>query len=105
MMVEPLYDISVKCTYCENSFKTMKVRPSFKKASKTDTDFCVHYKDINPDFYVVRVCPFCGYAHTENFSDKWKPAQREVFYERVCSKLVHAQLLRRKNLGRYASEL
>lgn len=84
MMVEPLYEISVKCTYCENSYKTMKVRPSFKKASKTDTDFCVHYKDINPDFYVVRVCPFCGYAHTENFSDKWKPAQREDFYERVA---------------------
>ncbi|MBP1962595.1 DUF2225 domain-containing protein [Paenibacillus aceris] len=82
-MVEPLYEISVKCTYCDNSFKSMKVRPSFKKASKTDADFCVHYKDINPDYYVVRICPYCGYAHTENFSDKWKPAQREAFNEKV----------------------
>ncbi|MDR6881629.1 DUF2225 domain-containing protein [Bacillus sp. 3255] len=83
-MVEPLYEISVKCTYCDNSFKSMKVRPSFKKASKTDTDFCVHYKTINPDYYVVRICPYCGYAHTENFSDKWKPEQREAFYEKVA---------------------
>lgn len=83
-MVEPLYEISVKCTYCDNSFKSMKVRPSFKKASKTDADFCVHYRDINPDYYVVRICPYCGYAHTENFSDKWKPAQREAFDEKVA---------------------
>lgn len=83
-MVEPLYEISVTCTYCDNSFKSMKVRPSFKKAKKTDTDFCVHYKEINPDFYVVRICPYCGYAHTENFSDKWKPQQREAFHEKVA---------------------
>lgn len=82
-MVEPLYEISVTCTFCTNSFKTMKVRPSFKKATKSDSDFCLHYKDINPDFYVVRICPFCGYAHSENFSDKWTSAQREVFYEKV----------------------
>ncbi|NOU63414.1 DUF2225 domain-containing protein [Paenibacillus sp. LMG 31461] len=83
-MVEPLYDISVTCTYCTNTFKSKKVRPSFKKASKTDADFCLHYKDINPDFYVVRICPFCGYAHTENFSDKWTPAERAMFQEKVA---------------------
>ncbi|BFT69761.1 DUF2225 domain-containing protein [Paenibacillus sp. P36] len=83
-MVEPLYEISVKCTYCDNSFKSMKVRPSFKKASKTDADFCVHYKGINPDYYIVRICPYCGYAHTENFSDKWKSAQREAFHEKIA---------------------
>lgn len=83
-MVEPLYEISVNCTYCDNAFKTMKVRPSFKKATKTDADFCVHYKDINPDYYIVRICPYCGYAHTENFADNWKPAQREAFHEKVA---------------------
>ncbi|UKS27448.1 DUF2225 domain-containing protein [Paenibacillus sp. HWE-109] len=86
MMVEPLYEITVKCTFCDNAFKTMKVRPSFKKASKTDADFCVHYKDINPDYYVVRICPFCGYAHSENFSDKWKPDQKKAFYTEVSQK-------------------
>lgn len=82
-MVEPLYDITVTCNFCTNAYKTMKVRPSFKKAIKTDTDFCMHFKEINPDYYVVRICPFCGYAHTENFTDKWTTAQREIFYEKV----------------------
>ncbi|OAS15353.1 DUF2225 domain-containing protein [Paenibacillus oryzisoli] len=83
-MVEPLYEISVTCTYCTNTFKTKKVRPSFKKASRTDADFCLYYKDINPDFYVVRICPFCGYAHTENFSDRWTPGERAMFHEKVA---------------------
>ncbi|CAN7301080.1 DUF2225 domain-containing protein [Paenibacillus sp. LjRoot153] len=83
-MVEPLYEISVTCTYCTNTFKSKKVRPSFKKASKSDTDFCLHYKDINPDYYVVRICPFCGYAHTENFSDKWTSGERAIFHEKVA---------------------
>ncbi|KRE70758.1 DUF2225 domain-containing protein [Paenibacillus sp. Soil750] len=83
-MVEPLYEISVTCTYCTNTFKSKKVRPSFKKASKSDSDFCLHYKDVNPDYYVVRICPFCGYAHTENFSDKWTPGERAVFHEKVA---------------------
>ncbi|MGO4496522.1 DUF2225 domain-containing protein [Paenibacillus sp. 2RAB27] len=83
-MVEPLYEISVTCTYCTNTFKSKKVRPSFKKASKSDSDFCIHYKDVNPDYYVVRICPFCGYAHTENFSDKWTPGERAMFHEKVA---------------------
>ncbi|MEW9700620.1 DUF2225 domain-containing protein [Paenibacillus sp. SI8] len=78
-MIEPLYDTKVTCTFCTRTFTTKRVRPSFKKAMKTDTDFCMHYKDINPDFYVVRICPSCGYAHTENFSDSWNKAQREAF--------------------------
>ncbi|TXK84855.1 DUF2225 domain-containing protein [Paenibacillus sp. N3.4] len=83
-MVEPLYEISITCTYCTQSFKTMKVRPSFKKAIQTDADFCIHYKDVNPNFYVVRICPFCGYAHTENFSQTWKPAHKSIFQEKVA---------------------
>jgi uncharacterized protein len=83
-MVEPLYPINVKCNYCDNSFQTMRVRPSFKKATSTDTDFCVHYKEINPDYYVVRICPFCGYASTENFSDKITSAQKMLFEEKVA---------------------
>ncbi|OCT16650.1 hypothetical protein A8709_08220 [Paenibacillus pectinilyticus] len=83
-MVEPLYEISVTCTYCTNTYKSKKVRPSFKKATKSDSDFCLHYNEINPDYYVVRICPFCGYAHTENFSESWSPAQRAVFQEKVA---------------------
>jgi uncharacterized protein (DUF2225 family) len=82
-MVEPLFLITVKCTYCDNKFQTSRVRPSFKKAMQTDTDFYVNYKDINPDYYVVRICPYCGFASSENFSDILTSEQKADFEKKV----------------------
>ncbi|MCS7463524.1 DUF2225 domain-containing protein [Paenibacillus doosanensis] len=85
MAVEPLFQVKIDCAYCETSFQTSRVRPSFKKATRTDTDFCVHYKDVNPDYYVVRVCPACGYAATENMSEQFSPAQRDMFQTKIAA--------------------
>jgi uncharacterized protein (DUF2225 family) len=82
-LVEPLFSVKVNCVYCEVEFNTSRVRPSFKKTSKTDSDFGIHYKEINPEYYVVRVCPFCGLATTENFSEKINKDQRRAFEEKV----------------------
>lgn len=84
MAVEPLYQVNITCTYCGNSFQSSRVRPSFKKATQTDSDFCIHYKDINPNYYVVRICPFCGFSSTESFSDKMTAAQKALFGEKVA---------------------
>jgi uncharacterized protein (DUF2225 family) len=81
--VEPLYQIKVKCICCQASYQTSRVRPSFKRALKTDSDFCSYYKTINPDFYVVRVCPDCGFAATENFSEKLSEKQKTAYYEKM----------------------
>jgi uncharacterized protein (DUF2225 family) len=83
--VDPLYLIKVKCICCQASFKTSRVRPSFKKATKTDSDFCSYFKTVNPDFYVVRVCPDCGFAATENFSEKLSEKQKTAYYEKMGS--------------------
>ena len=37
-------------------------------AERTDTDFCTHFRDLNPYYYVIWVCPHCGFAaHEERF--------------------------------------
>jgi uncharacterized protein (DUF2225 family) len=82
-LVEPLFTVKVTCIYCEVEFNTSRVRPSFKKSTKSDTDFGIHYKDINPEYYVVRVCPFCGLATTESSSDKMTKVQIRAFEEKV----------------------
>ncbi|OMD04527.1 DUF2225 domain-containing protein [Paenibacillus sp. FSL R5-0636] len=79
----PLYSIKVKCCNCENEFSTSRVRPSLKKAVRRDADFCAYYKNENPDYYVVRVCPNCGFASTENSADKLTERQRKAFNEQV----------------------
>ncbi|KIL42539.1 hypothetical protein SD70_00465 [Gordoniibacillus kamchatkensis] len=85
MAVEPLYKTTVTCPNCDNKFSTSRVRPSFKKAVKTDSDFCTHYKEHNPDYYVVRVCPYCGYASTENFAKQITNRQKEAFKNKISN--------------------
>jgi len=89
--VEPLYQIKVVCICCESAYQTSRVRPSFKKAVKTDSDFCAYYKTVNPDYYVVRVCPFCGFASTENFREKLTDTQKSAYYEKIGSQWQHRE--------------
>ncbi len=82
-MVEPLYQVKIHCSYCDMDFSTSRIRTSFKKSIGADTDFCVRYRDHNPDFYLVRVCPYCGYASTENFSTGFADAHKQEFKSKV----------------------
>jgi hypothetical protein len=82
-LLEPLYRIQVECIQCGQPFHTSKVRPSFKKPVRTDSDFCCHYNGVNPDYYIVRVCPSCGFAASENFSPLLTDRQRSEFDRRI----------------------
>lgn len=90
--VEPLYQVKAACPQCDSEYKTSRVRPSFKKAARTDTDFCIHYKEINPDYYVVRVCPFCGFASTENSLARLTSLQKKAFQEKVSARWGYRDL-------------
>lgn len=84
----PLYSIKVICCNCEHEFSTSRVRPSLKKAIRRDADFCSYYKNENPDYYVVRVCPSCGFASTENSADKLADWQRKSFSDQVGKRWI-----------------
>ncbi|CAM4381611.1 DUF2225 domain-containing protein [Paenibacillus phoenicis] len=86
MELEPLYQIKVTCIHCQSEFSTSRVRPSFKRAVRTDTDFCGYYQKENPDYYVVRVCPSCGFASTENSVSRLTDRQRALFQEAIGSR-------------------
>ncbi|RJE91280.1 DUF2225 domain-containing protein [Paenibacillus sp. 1011MAR3C5] len=82
--MEPLYESKISCICCETIFQSTRVRPSFKRASAVDSDFCGHYDNgVNPDFYVVRICPSCGFASTENGLDKLNDTQKKNYYDRI----------------------
>ncbi|WP_127570812.1 DUF2225 domain-containing protein [Paenibacillus xylaniclasticus] len=82
--MEPLYLSKVVCTCCEATFTTSRVRSTFKRRVKTDTDFCGYFKDgINPEYYVVRVCPECGYAFTEHSKPHLTERQRADYWEKL----------------------
>lgn len=85
-MLDPLFLVKVNCLNCESTFVTSRVRPSFKRPVGKDSDFYAHYKTINPEYYVVRVCSYCGFATTESFDERITTAQRQAFLEKIGSK-------------------
>ena len=97
--VDPLYSVKVKCPNCTHEYKTSKVRSSFRKIKTTDSDFCIHYVDINPDFYSARVCPLCGFSHTENFNMHIKPAAKERIYKTITQKWDNIDYSGERNLN------
>jgi uncharacterized protein (DUF2225 family) len=88
--MEPLYQSKIECICCEKIFMTSRVRPSFKRALNSDTDFCGYYKkEVNPDFYVVRVCPNCGFASTENGMGQLNDQQKKKFFDEIGLRWKH----------------
>lgn len=87
MNMDALYQIRVECPCCEQTFQTSRVRPSFKKPVARDSDFCLHYRDdaANPEYYVVRVCPYCGFAFSENSVKTLLEHQRRIILDKVTS--------------------
>ncbi|HWR40864.1 MAG TPA: DUF2225 domain-containing protein [Patescibacteria group bacterium] len=59
-----LYTVEKPCGVCEKNVTVTKVRSRLVMDSQ-DSDFCSHFKDFNPYYYTVWVCPHCGYAATE----------------------------------------
>lgn len=61
------YEVQSNCLYCEHSFTTKKVRTSKAKITHRDSDFCIHYENVNPLFYDILVCPSCGFAYYKSY--------------------------------------
>ena len=64
-MEDLLYDKDCTCPVCKNKFTTQKVRTRPLRVEKREDDFNVIYKNINPIYYYIWVCPKCGYSATE----------------------------------------
>jgi len=82
-VVDPLYQVTYTCLHCAGEYVSSRVRPSFKKPYKRDADFCLHYHEVNPEYYVVRVCKHCGFAATENFTMKITDSQKRQFMKMI----------------------
>ncbi|MDU4961263.1 MAG: DUF2225 domain-containing protein [Sporomusaceae bacterium] len=71
-MADILYGVKKECPLCGGEFSTTKVRNSLKMV-KQDTDFCTYYQEANPYYYVIWVCPHCGYAAQDVYFEQPLP--------------------------------
>ncbi|ATD56182.1 hypothetical protein BTM21_09190 [Clostridium chauvoei] len=76
----------VHCPVCENTFGTPAVKVNSPRILSKDSDFFVRYYIINPYFYEVWVCPYCGYSAMKVDFPKIRNYQIELVKEKVLSK-------------------
>ena len=83
--LKPFYEKTMTCVYCGKPFNTLRVRSRFAIPYKTDSDFCPHFRagNYNSHFYFVNVCPECGFAFSEEFTDQFPVGSREVIHAQI----------------------
>ncbi len=61
MAVGYTYVSKEECPICCYPMDVTKLRSRLVRI-KQDSDFCSYYKDFNPYYYTIWICPHCGYA-------------------------------------------
>lgn len=90
-MAEALYVVERECAICQTKFEVTCVR-SRLSLIKQDTDFCAYYKDINPYYYTVWVCPHCGYAARDTDFPEILPPQAKKIKDFLAGRDVKVNL-------------
>lgn len=96
----PLYDKEFKCSLCNKTFTSKKVRTRFVKTIEFDSDFCPTYSsdDANPLLYYVKVCPHCGFSFSDDFNPYYPPGTKEIIIEKVCNQWVPHDFSRERDI-------
>ncbi len=87
-MSDYLYEVDKECALCSQSFRVTKVKSRLIKI-KQDSDFCTYYKDVNPYYYSIWVCPHCGYAAVDTQFDSLVPAAKEKLTKFLTERQVN----------------
>ncbi|KAB3534830.1 DUF2225 domain-containing protein [Alkaliphilus pronyensis] len=78
-----LYDKTVCCVSCKHIFTTKMVKSRRLKILEKQDDYNIIYKDINPSYYLVWVCPECGYSGTESEYIELSKPQKDIVFKHV----------------------
>ena len=87
-MASPLYQVEKTCPICDKEFTVTKTRGQMIP-TKTDSDFCTHYSEINPYYYAVWVCSHCGFAAHEDRFFTLLESQREKLKQFLSGRQVN----------------
>lgn len=98
-MRQGLYEKEIKCPVCNNTFNTLKTRTNATFVLKKDEDFCTHYKDINPMFYEIYVCPNCGYSASENSFDNLSASELSALKDSFSGRQVNRSFCEERSIN------
>lgn len=71
-----IFPVKFTCPNCVKEFNHTEVKSKYVVIERQDTDFCSHFTNINPIFYDVIVCKFCGYSFTRETNTPLSDAEK-----------------------------
>lgn len=94
-----LYDKTVTCPVCGNTFKVRAVKKSSYRILKQDSDFFIEYGKVNAYFYDVWLCNNCGYAAMHTDFNKIRESEKQLILSKISSKWHHKNYPNTYNLN------
>lgn len=82
---EMIFLTKCTCPNCSKDFLHPEVRSKFVSLERQDSDFCGYYSSINPIYYQVMVCKFCGYAYTKESSTPLSDYEKSPVKAILCN--------------------
>lgn len=86
--MDVLYTVDKQCPICNGQVVVTKVRNRLSIVRR-DSDFCVHYQEVNPYYYGIWVCPHCGYAAQDTYFMTVAPAAVAKIKQFLASRQVN----------------
>lgn len=87
-MAEPTYSVEKECPVCQQKISVTKTRGR-QILDSQDSDFCAHFRDINPYYYSVWVCSHCGYAATDTYFEELSVAAKDKIAKFLAGRQVN----------------
>lgn len=81
-----IWQKSIICPVCEVEFTVENVRQDAIRVKGRDTDFMVYYEDINPNLYLVWVCPKCYYATLKDDFQTLTKKEQKVLQDTISKR-------------------
>lgn len=82
-----IYDKTVTCPVCDNSFTTKIMKTGKAKLIGTDRDLRPKYEGIDVVKYDVQLCPHCGYSALTRFFPHITSGQAKLILENISQKV------------------
>jgi len=97
MQKKQIYETEKDCPICLGKFNATRTRVGLRLTGM-DPDFRMRYEGIEPMFYLIWVCPHCGYAAQEDSFSSLSDKARTVVLKALEGKTVGLNLLGERTL-------
>ncbi|SHF08492.1 DUF2225 domain-containing protein [Clostridium fallax] len=99
MNSDQIYKKTIICPICKKESKVNMTKKGAFKILKQDFDMQITYEGVNPLFYSVFLCNYCGYANVDKYFENVKDLTKKNIILNITSKWKGITIPEENNLN------